>query len=233
MPIVRLSDVVKIYDEKTAPVFALAGVSLSIERAEFVALMGSSGSGKTTLLNILAAIDKPTSGKAEIDGADLNLMNEKELALFRREKIGVVFQFFNLMPTLTALENVMLPSLLARKNPKQAESRARELLDRVGLSHRLHRKPFELSGGEMQRAAIARALMNDPALIIADEPTGNLDSKNAEQTLALLRALADEARKTFIVATHAKDVAEIADRIVVLRDGKVVEENAVAENLER
>lgn len=233
MPIVRLSDVVKIYDEKTAPVFALSGVSLSIERAEFVALMGSSGSGKTTLLNILAAIDKPTSGKAEIDGADLNLMNEKELALFRREKIGVVFQFFNLMPTLTALENVMLPSLLARKDPKRAESRARELLDRVGLSHKIHRKPFELSGGEMQRAAIARALMNDPALIIADEPTGNLDSKNAEQVLALLRALANEARKTFIVATHAKDVAEIADRVVVLRDGKVVQENAVAENLER
>ncbi|MDW8436450.1 MAG: ABC transporter ATP-binding protein [Chloroherpetonaceae bacterium] len=229
MPIVRLCDVVKIYNEKTAPVFALSGASLSIERGEFVALMGSSGSGKTTLLNILAAIDKPTSGVAEIDGASVAEMTEKELVAFRREKIGVVFQFFNLMPTLTALENVMLPSLLARKDSKRSEARAKELIERVGLSRRLHHKPFEMSGGEMQRIAIARALMNDPAIVIADEPTGNLDSKNAEQVLALLRALAEEERKTFIVATHAKDVAEVADRTILLRDGKVVEETIVAE----
>jgi ABC-type lipoprotein export system ATPase subunit len=229
MSIIRLSDVVKIYNEKTAPVFALSGVSFSVERAELLALMGSSGSGKTTLLNILSAIDVPTSGTVEIDGANIGTMSEKELTAFRREKIGIVFQFFNLMPTLSVIENVMLPSLLLKKNSKEIEARAKELIERVGLSHRLHHQPFQLSGGEMQRTAIARALMNNPAIIIADEPTGNLDSKNAEQILALIRTLAEEERKTFIIATHSKEVSEIADRTIVLKDGKVIEESLLVE----
>jgi ABC-type lipoprotein export system ATPase subunit len=229
MSIIRLSDVVKIYNEKTAPVFALSGVSFSVERAELLALMGSSGSGKTTLLNLLSAIDVPTSGTVEIDGANIGTMSEKELTAFRREKIGIVFQFFNLMPTLSVIENVMLPSLLLKKNSKEIEARAKELIERVGLSHRLHHQPFQLSGGEMQRTAIARALMNNPAIIIADEPTGNLDSKNAEQILALIRTLAEEERKTFIIATHSKEVSEIADRTIVLKDGKVIEESLLVE----
>jgi ABC-type lipoprotein export system ATPase subunit len=229
MSIIYLSDVVKIYNEKTAPVFALSGVSFSVERAELLALMGSSGSGKTTLLNLLSAIDVPTSGTVEIDGANIGTMSEKELTAFRREKIGIVFQFFNLMPTLSVIENVMLPSLLLKKNSKEIEARAKELIERVGLSHRLHHQPFQLSGGEMQRTAIARALMNNPAIIIADEPTGNLDSKNAEQILALIRTLAEEERKTFIIATHSKEVSEIADRTVVLKDGKVIEESLLVE----
>ena len=229
MSIIRLSDVVKIYNEKTAPVFALSGVSFSVERAELLALMGSSGSGKTTLLNLLSAIDVPTSGTVEIDGANIGTMSEKDLTAFRREKIGIVFQFFNLMPTLSVIENVMLPSLLLKKNSKEIEARAKELIERVGLSHRLHHQPFQLSGGEMQRTAIARALMNNPAIIIADEPTGNLDSKNAEQILALIRTLAEEERKTFIIATHSKEVSEIADRTIVLKDGKVIEESLLVE----
>ncbi len=151
---IRLSNVVKIYNEKTAPVFALSGISLSVERAELLALMGSSGSGKTTLLNILSAIDLPTSGTVEIDGANISAMNEKELTTFRREKIGIVFQFFNLMPTLSVIENVMLPGLLLKKPEKQVEWRAKELLERVGLSHRWHHQPFQLSGGEMQRTPL-------------------------------------------------------------------------------
>jgi ABC-type lipoprotein export system ATPase subunit len=230
MPIIRLSNVAKIYNEKTAPVFALSGVSLSVERAELLALMGSSGSGKTTLLNILSAIDLPTSGTVEVDGANIGAMTEKELTTFRREKIGIVFQFFNLMPTLSVIENVMLPSLLLKKHSKSVETRAKELLARVGLSHRLQHQPFQLSGGEMQRTAIARALMNNPSVIIADEPTGNLDSKNADQVLALIRTLAEEERKTFIIATHSKEVSEIADRTLVLKDGKVVEESVVVDN---
>lgn len=230
MPIIRLSNVAKIYNEKTAPVFALSGVSLSVERAELLALMGSSGSGKTTLLNILSAIDLPTSGAVEVDGANIGTLTEKELTTFRREKIGIVFQFFNLMPTLSVIENVMLPSLLLKKHSKSVETRAKELLARVGLSHRLQHQPFQLSGGEMQRTAIARALMNNPTVIIADEPTGNLDSKNADQVLALIRTLAEEERKTFIIATHSKEVSEIADRTLVLKDGKVVEESVIVDN---
>jgi ABC-type lipoprotein export system ATPase subunit len=200
-----------------------------VERAELLALMGSSGSGKTTLLNILSAIDVPTSGTVEIDGANIGTMSEKDLTAFRRKKIGIVFQFFNLMPTLSVIENVMLPSLLLKKNSKEIEARAKELIERVGLSHRLHHQPFQLSGGEMQRTAIARALMNNPAIIIADEPTGNLDSKNAEQVLSLIRTLAEEERKTFIIATHSKEVSEIADRTIVLKDGKVIEESLLVE----
>jgi putative ABC transport system ATP-binding protein len=221
---IELKDVVKIYNEKTSPVYAISGISLVIEQAGLVALMGSSGSGKTTLLNILSAIDKPTRGKVIIDGVEITTMSERDLTVFRRKKVGIIFQFFNLMPTLTVLENVMLPSELARTDPKASLTRAHMLIERVGLSHRLSHKPFELSGGEMQRAAIARALMNNPDLIIADEPTGNLDSKNAAQVLDLIQTLAHEENKTFIIATHASDVAQIADRTIVMRDGQIVED---------
>ncbi|KER09545.1 MAG: hypothetical protein HY22_10555 [[Candidatus Thermochlorobacteriaceae] bacterium GBChlB] len=220
---IQLVGVEKIYNEKTSPVYALSGVNLTIEKAELIALMGSSGSGKTTLLNILSAIDKPTRGTVVIDGVDIMSMSERDLTAFRRKKIGIVFQFFNLMPTLTVLENVLLPSDLAKLSASASRERALSLIERVGLSHRLKHKPFELSGGEMQRTAIARALMNNPDIIIGDEPTGNLDSKNAAQILDLIQTLAREEKKTFIIATHASDVAAIADRVVVMRDGKVVE----------
>ncbi|MBC8043168.1 MAG: ABC transporter ATP-binding protein [Rhizobacter sp.] len=224
---IELKNVVKTYNEKTAPVQALTGVNLTIEKAELIALMGSSGSGKTTLLNILAAIDKPTSGEALIDGADIVAMTDAELTQFRRKKIGIVFQFFNLMPTLSVYENIALPHLLLKESKIDFDKRVKELLELVGLSHRATHKPFELSGGEMQRTAIARALMNNPEFIIADEPTGNLDSKNAEQILALIRMLATEQRKTFIIATHSSDVAAISDRVVRMLDGKVVEDELV------
>lgn len=225
---IELQHVEKIYNAHTLPVYALSDVSLSISRSELVALMGSSGSGKTTLLNILSAIDKPTRGKVIVDGTDLTMMTERQLTLFRRRKIGIIFQFFNLMPTLTVLENVLLPSSLARLPEKEMRERAVMLLERVGLRHRLSHQPFQLSGGEMQRTAIARALMNNPDLIIADEPTGNLDSKNAAQILELVQELAREEKKTFIIATHSYDVAHIADRIITLRDGKIVEDELVA-----
>jgi putative ABC transport system ATP-binding protein len=222
MSLIELTDVVKTYNEKTSPVYALSGVSLRIERGEFIALIGSSGSGKTTLLNILAAIDKPSSGMVTIDGASIGSMTDAELTLFRRKKIGIVFQFFNLMPTLTVLENVSLPALLLKSDKKESDDRAKKLIERVGLSHRLEHKPFQLSGGEMQRTAIARALMNNPDVIIADEPTGNLDSKNAEQILDLICTLARDEQKTFVIATHASDVSEKAGRIVQMKDGKTV-----------
>lgn len=224
---IELKNVVKTYNEKTAPVQALTGVNLTIEKAELIALMGSSGSGKTTLLNILAAIDKPTSGEALIDGADIVAMTDTELTQFRRKKIGIIFQFFNLMPTLSVYENIALPHLLLKEPKIDFDKRVKELLELVGLTHRAAHKPFELSGGEMQRTAIARALMNNPEFIIADEPTGNLDSKNAEQILALIRMLATEQRKTFIIATHSIDVAAISDRVVRMLDGKVVEDELV------
>jgi putative ABC transport system ATP-binding protein len=220
---IKLTDVTKVYNEKTNPVFALAGVTLEIAKAEFVSLVGSSGSGKTTLLNILGVIDKPSSGIVLIDDVDITKMNEAELTQFRRKKIGIIFQFFNLMPTLTVFENVALPKLLSDKNAEGTDARVKELLDVVGLSHRATHKPFELSGGEMQRTAIARALMNNPDIIIADEPTGNLDSKNAEQILKLIRRLATEQKKTFIVATHSAEVAAVSDRVVTMRDGKITE----------
>jgi len=212
----------KIYTDG-APVRALDGVTLEIGAGEFVAITGPSGSGKSTLLNLIGTLDRPTSGRVVVDGVDVGTLRGNALADFRRERIGFVFQMFHLVPTLTALENVMLPLIPYRRGLKfRLEERAQELLEAVGLGDRLHHLPGQLSGGEQQRVAIARALINTPKVILADEPTGNLDSRAGAEIVALLRQLNRERGVTVLVATHNEAVAQAADRILRLRDGRVV-----------
>jgi len=206
-------------------VHVLRGVSLEIEAGEMVAIVGPSGSGKSTLLGLLGGLDTPTSGRVEVDSLDITDMNESQLADVRSAKVGFVFQTFNLIPTLTALENVALPAQFARSRGKvKPMRRARDLLTMVGLGDRLKHRPAELSGGEQQRVALARAMVNQPALILADEPTGNLDSATGEEVLRLLRRLCDESGQTVIMVTHDPRVATYADRVAFLRDGRIVEE---------
>src|SRR5437588_6264500 len=205
----------------------LRGISFQILSGEFVAVVGPSGSGKSTLLGIIAGLDNPTSGQVLIDGIDITSMSESKLAEVRNSKIGMVFQAFNLIPTLTAQENVEVP-LYVGKHRGSPSARARELLDLVGLSHRLNHRPNQLSGGEQQRVAIARALATDPAFVLADEPTGNLDAKNSDNVLKLIAYLREQTGKTFIIATHDQNVAAHAGRIIRLLDGKIASiENAV------
>src|SRR5438105_7961342 len=198
----------------------LKGISFQIMSGEFVSIVGPSGSGKSTLLGIIAGLDNPTSGQVLIDGVDITRMSEGKLAVVRNNKIGMVFQAFNLIPTLTAQENVEVP-LYVGKHKGAPSARAKELLDLVGLSHRLGHRPNQLSGGEQQRVAIARALATDPAFVIADEPTGNLDAKNGENVLNLIAFLREQTRKTFIIATHDPVVASHADRSIRLVDGLI------------
>lgn len=203
---------------------ALRDVSLTIRKGEFVAIMGSSGSGKTTLLHLLAGLDTPTAGSVVIEGRDLAAMRDVERTLFRRRRLGIVFQSYNLLPTLTAAENVALPALLDGVSSSEAETKARELLARLDLDLRVGHRPQALSGGEQQRVAIARALMNDPALLLADEPTGNLDSAHGAAIWERLASLARDEGTTIVAVTHEPDGAAHADRVVVLRDGCVVGE---------
>ncbi len=203
-------------------VHALDGVSLEVPAGEFLVIMGASGSGKSTLLHLIGGLDLPTSGEILIEGQDIASMTDRKRTLLRRSRLGVVFQNFNLLPTLTALENVALPSLIGSANNGSAQSKAKELLDAVNMGHRTTHRPQALSGGEQQRVAIARALLNDPALLLADEPTGNLDSQHAESIWTLLRKLVDEQQRTVIAVTHEPIGARFADRIVVLKDGKIV-----------
>lgn len=198
----------------------LDGISFSIARGEFVAIIGPSGSGKSTLLGLIAGLDSPTGGQVFVDGVDITRMSEAALASIRNQKIGMVFQAFNLIPTLTARENVELP-LHVGKHPGTPAARAAEMLELVGLSHRLDHRPNQLSGGEQQRVAIARALAADPAIVIADEPTGNLDARNSVNVLELLRELRDRTGTTFIIATHDPIVASAAERVIRLFDGRV------------
>ncbi|HZU04119.1 MAG TPA: ABC transporter ATP-binding protein [Ktedonobacteraceae bacterium] len=198
----------------------LKGISFQISNGEFVSIMGPSGSGKSTLLGIIAGLDNPTSGLVLIDGVDITRMSERQLAAVRNSKIGVVFQAYNLIGTLTAQENVEVP-LYVGKHRRSPSARAKELLELVGLSHRLRHRPNQLSGGEQQRVAIARALATDPAFVIADEPTGNLDAKNGEHILELIADLRDRTGKTFIIATHDTRVASHADRTIHLVDGLI------------
>jgi putative ABC transport system ATP-binding protein len=205
----------------------LKGISFQIVSGEFVSIMGPSGSGKSTLLGIIAGLDNPTSGQVFIDGIDITTMSEGKLASVRNNKIGMVFQAFNLIPTLTAQENVEVP-LYVGKHKGSPSERSKELLALVGLSHRLNHRPNQLSGGEQQRVAIARALATDPAFVLADEPTGNLDATNSENLLKLFAYLRAQTGKTFIIATHDQNVAAHADRIIRLLDGKIASiENAV------
>lgn len=219
---ITTENLTKIYTDG-APVRALDDVTLEIAAGEFVAITGPSGSGKSTLLNLIGTLDRPTSGRVVVDGVDVGTLRGNALADFRRERIGFVFQMFHLVPTLTALENVMLPLVPYRRGLKfRLEERARELLETVGLGDRLHHLPGQLSGGEQQRVAIARALINTPKVILADEPTGNLDSQAGAEIVALLRQLNRERGVTVLVATHNEAVAQAADRILRLRDGRIV-----------
>ncbi len=200
----------------------LRGVDVSVAAGEFVALCGASGSGKTTLLHLLGGLDVPDAGSIRVAGADLAEMSRQAVAQFRNKEIGFVFQAYHLLPELDALENVALPARMARLPNSEAEARARELLARVGLSRRLEHRPNELSGGEQQRVAIARALMNGPRLLLADEPTGNLDSESGEEIISLLGDLHGERRVTLVVATHDEKVAGHAGRVLRLTDGRIV-----------
>lgn len=200
----------------------LKGVDLEIQSGEVVSIVGSSGAGKTTLLTILGTLDRPTQGTLKIDGQDIVSMSEKKLAAFRNANIGFVFQFHQLLPEFTARENVAIPALIAGKNKKEALSRADALLHRMGLKERNGHKPSELSGGEQQRVAVARALMNNPKVIFADEPSGNLDSKNAEDLHQLFFTLRQELKQTFVIVTHNPTLAKMADRTLLMSDGRLV-----------
>jgi putative ABC transport system ATP-binding protein len=222
MSILVASDVEKTYTGSEAPVRALDGVSLSVDAGDFVAFMGPSGCGKSTLLHLCGAMDRASAGRLVLNGRDLAALGDDELTHVRREQVGFVFQFFNLLPTLTIADNIALPCLLAGVRGHEADARARALAERVGIANRLSHYPQQVSGGELQRAAIARALVHRPAILIADEPTGNLDSDNGMRVLALLGELNREMGVTVLLATHAADVAAAATRIVRMRDGRFV-----------
>ncbi|MBO0887781.1 ABC transporter ATP-binding protein [Candidatus Bathyarchaeota archaeon] len=221
--VVRLENLEKSYRLGKTIVEALRGISFLLHEAEFMVVMGPSGSGKTTLLNIIGTLDKPTSGHAFIDGEDIGRMNDGQLTKLRRFKIGFVFQFHNLIPVLTALENVQLPMLTAGLGRKASENRANELLGRVGLKERVNHLPDELSGGEQQRVAIARALANHPRIILADEPTGDLDTKTGSEVVEIMHAMAKDEKTAVVVVTHDPIIAAKADRLLEMRDGRIVE----------
>lgn len=200
----------------------LKGVDLEIKQGEVVSIVGSSGAGKTTLLTILGTLDRPNSGEVLINNENVVSLNDKKLAAFRNANIGFVFQFHQLLPEFTALENVIIPALIGKKNKKDAEKRATELLELFNLRDRITHKPSELSGGEQQRVAVARALINNPKVVFADEPSGNLDSKNAQELHQLFFKLRDSLNQTFVIVTHNNELAQMADRTLVMKDGRIV-----------
>ncbi|MFB7113735.1 ABC transporter ATP-binding protein [Streptomyces sp. NPDC056190] len=220
---VRVEDVHKSYGQAAAAVHALRGVSFEVPRGELVALKGRSGSGKTTLLNIVGGLDEPDRGRVHVDGRDLSELGEDGLLALRRDRIGFVFQSFGLIPILTAAENVGVPMRLRRADPRAREERVELLLSLVGLADHARQRPGELSGGQQQRVAIARALANEPALLIADEPTGQLDAETGHAVMELLRAVVRSEQVTALVATHDATLLDLADRVLELRDGEIVE----------
>lgn len=225
MTLVELEKVVKVYRSNGSSVRALDGVTLSIRRGEFMSVAGPYGSGKTTLLNLIGCLDRPTSGRIKIINRNVTHMSPKELDELRLKRIGFVFQTFNLIPTLTALENVELALSLAGLSSSEQRKRAEELLDLVGLGHRIHHRPSQLSAGEAQRVAIARALANDPDLVLADEPTGNLDTERGYEIIGLMRDLNRKFGETFIIVTHDPEIAEMADRVIRLKDGRITSDS--------
>ncbi|MBZ0285270.1 MAG: ABC transporter ATP-binding protein [Anaerolineae bacterium] len=220
--VIHTSGVVKELPLGSYTVHALRGVDMDIYAGEMVGIVGPSGSGKSTLLGLIGGLDTPTHGTIAIDGVDITRMNEDQLTEIRNEKIGFIFQFFNLIPTLTALENVALPIQFARKPLYNPEKRAKELLDMLGLSDRMRHRPSELSGGQQQRVAIARALANNPPLLLADEPTGNLDTESGKMVMDALRQIRSDAGTTVVIVTHDPNIASTADRVLTLIDGVIV-----------
>jgi putative ABC transport system ATP-binding protein len=225
MPIVHTEALTKTYGSADQPIYALNAVNLAVEEGEFLAIMGPSGSGKSTLLYLLGGLDRPTSGKVWLRNADMSGLNDDDLSRLRRESLGFVFQFFNLVPVLAARENVAMPLILDGVPRPDALKRADEALTRVGLSERGSHRPSELSGGQQQRAALARALIAKPAVVLADEPTGNLDSRSSDEVVQMLRQTVDQSKQTMILVTHDPRVAAHADRIVFLKDGVIVDDN--------
>lgn len=224
MPILEAQNVAKQYTLGEIKVDALRGVNLSIEKGEFVAVMGPSGSGKTTLLHLAGGMDKPTQGQVTLEGQSLSTLSDRELTLIRRRRIGFVFQFYNLLPTLSAEENVALPFIIDGKQARDYRSNVDTVLQIVGLAERKRHKPAQLSGGEQQRVAVARAIVTEPVLLLADEPTGNLDSVAGERILSILRQMCDQRQQTMIVVTHDPRVASYADRVLFLKDGQIMQE---------
>jgi putative ABC transport system ATP-binding protein len=230
---IELRSVTKTYGQDANQVHALRDVSFRIGSGEFVSIMGPSGSGKSTLLSLVSALDTPSSGKVLLDGADIAALDDDALTLFRRRKIGLIFQFFNLLPALDAMDNVLLPVMLERKVSAQDRARAKLLLEEVGLADRISHRIHQLSGGQMQRVAIARALMLDPPIVLADEPTGSLDSTTGGAVLSLLRKLCDRHGATVVMVTHDPDAAETGDRILSLKDGGLIDDQRTRRHSER
>lgn len=223
-PLVRTLDVVKRYGDGDSAVMAVAGVTCAVEKGEYVSIVGPSGSGKSTLFNLIGGLDRPTSGLVMVAGADIGRLGAKELAYLRSRSIGYIFQTFNLIEVRTALENVMLPMLIAGDRFEDASARAAQLLGEVGLGHRQHHRPSEMSGGQQQRVAVARALANSPELILADEPTGNLDRKTGAEIIELLREMNRQHEVTVICATHDEKMLAVSDRVMHMADGRLSEE---------
>jgi putative ABC transport system ATP-binding protein len=230
-PLIRLENVHKIYDLGEIQVQALRGVSLEVRVGEFVAVMGPSGSGKSTVMNILGCLDRPTRGRYYLDGVDVSGMSKTELARIRNRKLGFVFQQFNLLSRTSALENVELPTVYAGISPEERTKRAMESLTRVGLAERAGHHPSQLSGGQQQRVAIARALVNRPSILLADEPTGNLDSRTSVEIMHILQTLNDEEGLTIVMVTHEHDIAQFTRRTLEFRDGKLRRDNIVRDRL--
>ena len=227
MEILRTENLKKYYEQGTAPVKAIDGVNISIEQGEFVAIVGTSGSGKSTLLNMLGGLDRPTKGKVFVDGKDIFSLKDEELTIFRRRKIGFVFQAFNLVPVLNVYENIVLPIQLDGNDVD--EEFVKEIINSIGLSEKINSMPNQLSGGQQQRVAIARALATKPSFILSDEPTGNLDSKTSQDVLGLLKTTSAKFRQTMIMITHNEEIAQMADRIIRIEDGHVIRKDG-AEN---
>ncbi len=225
-PVIQLDSVWKTYKMGDTEVNALKGLTLEVMAGDFLAVMGPSGSGKSTAMNMIGALDYPTKGKIFLDGHDISKLSESRLAQIRGKKIGFIFQQFNLIGTLTAKENVMLPMLFQGVSKEEREKRAEALLEKVELSHRMDHRPKEMSGGQQQRVAIARSLVNDPEVILADEPTGNLDSLTGENIIEMLKALNRKERKTIIIVTHEEDIAKHAERIEFLKDGAIMKKRS-------
>lgn len=225
MEILKIENLTKVYGSGENEVRALDGVSFSVEKGEFLTIIGPSGSGKSTLLHILGGVDRPTSGKVWLDGQDVYAQNEEQLAIFRRRQVGLIYQFYNLIPVLNVVENMTLPVLLDGR--KVNEERLNELVETLGLSGRKNNLPNQLSGGQQQRVSIGRALMNAPAVVLADEPTGNLDSHNSQEIVELLRQSNVKYKQTLIVITHDESIALQADRIIAIEDGRIVRDERI------